>query len=203
MARSLNLSFNGKAFPLGIKKVDRKKIYGYTVVDIKDDNGSKCMLATISDDGKYILSKGCIGYTSLNEKNEHITNTSIKMLNKEGEALEKIPSSFDAEEILLEKTSLDDFLKMHIKSVYQLDPESDDVDVKELVSILETELVLKFKFNYRADYDEDDAVLLQNDGNLFMVIGQVSPFEFVGLEKVIEDDIVDEEDEEDFDFGML
>lgn len=203
MARSLNLSFDGNDYSLGIQKVDRKKIYGYTIIDIKDDNGSKCGLATISDDGKFILSKGCVGYTALNESNEYIANTSIKILNEDGKALEKIPSSFDIEKIELEKTSLNEFLKIHVKSVYQLNPETEDVDISTLISLLESELVLRFSFNYRADYDDDDAFLLQNNGTAFMVVGTISPFEFVGLEKVIEEEILDEDDDEDFDFGML
>ena len=204
MARDLKLSFNGINYALGITKVDRKKLYGYTVVDVKDDSGSKCGLATITDDGKYILSKGCVGYTTLNQKNEYVATSSIKMLDADGNALEKIPSSFDADKIELEKASLDDYLKLHVKSVYELNSETEEVDIKSLVELLKAEKVMRFKFNYRTDYDDDDAFLLQNDDTIFMVIGTISPFEFIGLEKVIEEvSIEEEDDDDDFDFGML
>lgn len=204
MARTINLSFSGADYTVGIQKVDRKKIYGYTVIDVKDDSGSKCGLATITDDGKYILSKGCVGYTALNEKNEYVATSSIKMLDVDGNAIEKIPSSFDAEKIELEKASLEDYLKLHIKSVYELNPDNEEVDLKSLITLLKAEKVMRFKFNYRTDYDDDDAFLLQNDDTVFMVIGYISPFEFIGLEKVIEEVSMDEEDDDDdFDFGML
>jgi hypothetical protein len=204
MARDISLSFNGSDYLLGISKVDRKKIYGYTEVDVKDDDGLKCSLATISDDGKYILSKGCVGYATLNEKNEYVASNTIKMVDSEGEPIDKIPSSFDLEKIELESASLDDYLKLHVKAVYQLNPENDDVDFNALAEILRAEKVLKFKFNYRADYDEDDAYLLESNDSVFMVIGVVSPFEFIGLDQVVEEEVVvDEEDEDDFDFGML
>ena len=204
MARSINLAFKGEEFNLGIAKVDRKKIYGYTVVDVKDDNGSKCGLATISDDGKYILSKGCVGYTALDEQDQYVASSSITMVDLEGNPLEKIPSSFDLEKIELEKTSLDEYLKLHVKSVYQLNPDNEDVAMNKLVELLKKEQVLKFSFNYRTDYDADDAFLLESEGTVFMVIGTVSPFEFIGLEKVVEEMIDEnEEDDDDFDFGML
>ena len=204
MARSINLAFKGEEFNLGIAKVDRKKIYGYTVVDVKDDKGSKCGLATISDDGKYILSKGCVGYTTLDEQNQYVASSNITMVDLEGNPLEKIPSSFDLEKIELEKTSLDEYLKLHVKSVYQLNPDNEDVAMNKLVELLKKEQVLKFSFNYRTDYDADDAFLLESEGTVFMVIGTVSPFEFIGLEKVAEEMIEeDEEDDDDFDFGML
>lgn len=203
MARGINLSFNGKTFSLGIQKIDRKKIYGYTVVEVKDEQDSKCNLASISDDGKYILSKGCVGYTTLNDKNEYVPNTGIKMVDLDGNDLTKIPSSFDLDEIVLEKSSLSDYLKMHIKSVYQLNPENEEVDFNALITLLKAEKVLRFRFNYRTDYDADDAFLLESNGSVFMVIGQISPFEFIGLEKTPEEEIIDEEDDDDFDFGML
>lgn len=204
MARGINLSYNGSDYNLGIKKIDRKKIYGYTVVDVKDDNGSKCGLASITDDGKYILSGGCVGYTSMNKDNEYVANNHIKRLDIDGNALERIPSSFDLDKIELEKTSLEEYLKLHVKSVYELNPNEDGVDMNALVELLKTEKVLKFSFNYRSDYDDDAAFLLQSNEVVFMVIGSISPFEFVGLEKVVvEEEIMDEDEEDDFDFGML
>ena len=203
MARGINLSYKGSDYNLGITKIDRKKIYGYTVVDVKDDNGSKCGLASITDDGKHILSSGCIGYTSMNENNEYVANNYIKRLDADGNTLERIQSSFDLDKIELTKTSLEEYLKLHVKSVYELNPNEDGVDMNALVELLKTEKVLKFSFNYRSDYDEDTAFLLQSNETVFMVIGSISPFEFIGLEKIVEEEILEDEEEDDFDFGML
>ena len=200
---AINLAYNNQEFSLGITKFDRKKVYGYTAVQVTDDQGSNCGLATISEDGMHILSKGCVGYTYLNEKNEYVASRSIKVVNEEGEILEKIPSSFDLDKIELEASSLDDFFKLAVKSVYQLNPADEEVDFSALIAVLEKETVLKFKFNYRSDYDADEAFLIHKDESVFMVIGQISPFEFIGLENTVVEDVVEEEEEEDFDFGML
>ena len=73
-----------------------------------------------------------------------------------------------------------------------------------LLKVLKTEKVLRFNFNYRTDYDEDDAFILQSNGNIFMIIGTISPFEFIGLDKIIEEEVdIEGDDDDDFDFGML
>lgn len=204
MARALNLSFQDSQFNLGITKIDRSKLYGYTSVDVKDGDGSTCGLATISEDGKHILSKGCVGYTTLNEQNEYMAAADIHMMNKNGEALEKKPSSFDLEDIPMEVSSIEEYLTINVKSVYQLDAAEEDSDVSALIPLLEEHKILKFSFNYRADYDEDDAFMLHSGDSVFMVLGSVSPFEFIGLEQQIEPVIEDDDDDdEDFDFGAL
>lgn len=203
MARAMNLSFEGKEFSLGIKKVDRSKIYGYTSVDIRDDDNLKCVLATISDDGKHILSKGCVGYTALNEKGEYISNAEMIVVDSEGKPLEKISSSFDLDKIDLQKGKMEDFLQLAVKSVYELFADG-ETDLSALISLLKEHKLLRFNFNYRTDYDADEAFLLESNDTVFMVIGAISPFEFVGLEKTVEVAIEEEEDDDDdFDFGML
>ena len=202
---AINLSFKDKNFSLGITKFERKKVYGYTSVVVKDDSGSNCGLASISEDGKHLLSKGCVGYTYINDKNEFVPSSSIKVVDENGEILEKLPSSFDLDTVELEEANLNDFFQLAVKSVYQLSPEEEGLDLSALKAILEQQHVLRFKFNYRADYDPDDAFLLNQGDAIFMVIGQVSPFEFIGLETTAIDVATDdaEEEEEDFDFGML
>ncbi len=203
MARALHLFYKGKSYNFGIQKIDRKKLYGYTVIEVKDDNNSNCTLASISDDGKYILSRGCVGYITMNQQNEYVPSNSVKMMDNEGNELERIPSSFDLEKIELREASLEEYLQLHVKAVYQLSSSDEEIDISELVKLLKELKVLRFEFNYRTDYDDDDAFLIQNEGTIFMVTGQVSPFEFIGLEKIVESEIIEEEDDDDFDFGML
>lgn len=204
MARALNLSFDGSHFSFNINKIDRSKIYGYTSVDIKDDAGLNCGLATISEDGKHILSKGCVGYATLNERNEYLTAADIQMQDNEGNALEKKPASFDLDDIPLEIASLEEYLTINVKSVYQLGEEGDE-HISALYPFLAEHKVLKFSFNYRADYASDDAFVIHNDEGVFMVLGAVSPFEFIGLEQQMVATVVEEDDDEDddFDFGAL
>jgi len=202
MARALNFSIEGNQYSLSINKLDRKKLYGFTQVEVKDEDGNKCELATISDDGKHILPKGSVGYVYMNAKNEYVPSSSMKMVDKDGNPIEKILSSFDSGKIKLERATIEDYLQMYVKAVYQLTPEGNETDLSGLLESLKKNKVLYFKFNYRTDYDNDDAFLLESEGHIFMVIGHISPFEFVGLEKTV-DDLVADDDDDDFDFGML
>lgn len=202
MARALNLSFKGTPFNVNIDKIDRSKLYGYTNVDVKDDNGSSCGLATISEDGKHILSKGCVGYATLNERNEYMATADIHMKDKDGNLLEKRPSSFDLDDIPLEVSSVKEYLTIAVKSVYQLSA-GDDTSISSLIPHLEEHKVLKFAFNYRADYDSDDAFVIHNEEAAFMVLGSVSPFQFIGLDQKPETVDAEEDDDDDFDFGAL
>ncbi len=204
MARALNLSFEGNQVALSIQKLDRKKLYGFTQVEVKDDDGNKCQLASISEDGKHILPKGSVGYIYLNAKNEYVPSSSMKMVDRDGKPIEKILSSFDLENIELQTASIEDYLQMFVKAVYQLIPEGEETDLSGLLEALKKNKVLYFKFNYRTDYDNDDAFLLESQGHVFMVIGRISPFEFIGLEKAVDELVAEDDDEDDdFDFGML
>lgn len=200
MARILNLSFGSNTMKSTIQKLDRRKLYGYTIIDVKDDNGLKCELASISDDGKHILAKGCTAYVQLNSRNEYIHNSEIIMVDSENKPLEKIQSSFDLENIELIPGKLDEYFRMNVKSTYQLITEEES----DLIKDIKKHKLLYFKFNYRTDYDYDDAFILQNEENIFMVIGRISPFDFIGLEQPVETITTDGDDEDDdLDFGML
>lgn len=127
-----------------------------------------------------------MGYTTLNERNEYMATADIQMKDKDGNALEE-------------------YLTINVKSVYQLGAD-DDSHITSLLPLLETHKVLKFAFNYRADYDADDAFMIHNEDAVFMVLGSVSPFEFIGLEQKLDTAVIEEEDDnddDDFDFGAL
>ena len=61
-----------------------------------------------------------------------------------------------------------------------------------------------FVFNYRADYEGDDAFLISNGNDVFAITGMKSDFEFIGLEDN-EQELVPEETqvEDDLDFAMF
>ena len=202
MARELNFTLENKSFNFTIQKIDRSKIYGYTTIDVRDENNSSCSLASISDDGLHILSKGCVGYISMTQDDQYIANNTLKITNTAGEPLERKPSSFDVD-IPLEPSSLEEFLTLNVKSVYQISATDETEQQTALIEQLTKHKVLKFLFNYRADYSQDAAFMIHNSEGLFILIGHINPFEFIGLEQqAIEIDDT-EDDDDNFDFGML
>ena len=49
MARKAEFSINGLSVLAELKKVDRKKIYGWSTIEVFDQNGSKCTLAGLAE----------------------------------------------------------------------------------------------------------------------------------------------------------
>ena len=73
MARLASLKLNDKVFSAGLVKLDRKKIYGWTKLDIFDDEDQPCSLASISD-GQHVLPPGSTALAGFNKKGEYVSN---------------------------------------------------------------------------------------------------------------------------------
>jgi hypothetical protein len=124
-------------------------------------------------------------------------------MDEAGKKVEKVPSIFD-EPVSLTKSDLDEYLTLNVKSVYQLALEEGK---EEIIALLKDGDIYHFPFNYRADYEADDAYLLTSAGEVFAVVGKKAELEYIGLEnkeeEVPEDPEVEDPEEDDLDFGML
>ena len=202
MPRTATLKMSDKSYTVGFIKLDRKKIYGWSKIDIFDDDDQSCTLASIAD-GQYVLPSGSITLAGFNSKGEYIAKSSLVGMDETGKKVEKVASIFD-EPSVLTKADLDEFLSLNVKSVYQLGLEEGK---EELMGLLESGDIYHFSFNYRADYEADDAFLLTNAGEVFAVVGKKAELEYIGLEnkeeEVPEEPEAEATEEEDFDFGML
>ena len=199
MARKADLLMNGQSILVEFKKVDRKKIYGWSTIEVFDENGSKCKLSGLAE-GQYVLPSGSTALVSLNSKGEAISKSTLIGINSDGEKVEKVPSIYD-QKVILREASIDEYLSMAVKSVYQLKiDENKDALLKEL----DNGKIYYFVFNYRADYEGDDAFLISNGTDVFAITGMKSDFEFIGLEDN-EQELVPEENqvEDDLDFAMF
>ena len=58
MAKPLTVVYRGETVHLDLKKVDRDKLYGYSDLEVVDDAGKPCELATLIGDGHSIVGKG-------------------------------------------------------------------------------------------------------------------------------------------------
>jgi hypothetical protein len=200
MARTASLLLNKQTFKVGFKKLDRKKIYGWTKTEVFDDQDQLCTLATIAD-GQYILPSGSIAMASFNDKGEYVSKRSLVGVNEQGEKVDKAPSIFD-EPVSLKAVDLDEYLTLNVKSVYQL---SIDEGKEIIIELLEKGKIFHFMFNYRSDYEADDAYLISNEGEVFAVVGKKATFNYIGLDNKEEETADEPEiiDEDDFDFSML
>tara|TARA_B100000953_G_scaffold247460_2_gene209653 strand:- start:3905 stop:4507 length:603 start_codon:yes stop_codon:yes gene_type:complete len=200
MPRTASLSLNDQTFNVAFTKLDRKKIYGWTKTEVFDDQDQLCALATIAD-GQHILPSGSVAMASFNDRGEYVSKSSLIGLDDKGKKVEKVPSIFDAPAIL-KAIDLDEYLSLNVKSVYQLTL-SEGKEV--LIEILNSGEIFHFMFNYRSDYEADDAYLISNEDAIFAVVGKKANLEYIGLDNK-EEELPEEPeivDEDDFDFGML
>ena len=200
MPRTASLSLNDQIFNVGFTKLDRKKIYGWTKTEVFDDQDQLCALATIAD-GQHILPSGSVAMASFNDRGEYVSKSSLIGLDNKGKTVEKVPSIFDAPAIL-KAIDLDEFLSLNVKSVYQLSL-SEGKEV--LIEMLDKGDIFHFMFNYRSDYEADDAYLISNEDAIFAVVGKKANLDYIGLDNK-EEELPEEPeivDEDDFDFGML
>jgi hypothetical protein len=200
MARQVEFIINGISVTAELKKVDRKKIYGWSTVEVFDKNGSKCKLASISD-GVHVLPSGSSSLLKFNDKGESVSTSDLVGFNHKGEKVEKVPSIYDGK-VELKESTIDDYLSLAVKTVYQLNME----DNTTMLSELKDGKVFSFVFNYRTDYEGDDAFLISNGETAFAVIGKITDLEFIGLNDN-ETELVELEDdaqeEEELDFAMF
>ena len=200
MAKQAEFIINGSSVMAELKKVDRKKIYGWSTVEVFDENGSKCKLASISD-GVHILPSGSSSLLKFNDKGETVSSSELVGFNLEGEKVEKVPSIYDGK-INLKEATIDDYLSLVVKTVYQLNMEDDTT----MLNALKDDKLYSFIFNYREDYEGDDAFLISNGETVFAVSGKVADLEFVGLIDNEKELVVTEEEsteEEELDFAMF
>lgn len=200
MARQAEFSFSGTSIKAEFKKVDRKKIYGWTSIEVFDEDGSQCKLAGLAE-GSYIMPSGSTSLVSLNTKGEAVSRSALIGVNGEGKKVEKVPSIYD-EKVMLREASLDEYLSMAVKSVYQLQIGENK---ESLLDELNSGKIYYFVFNYRADYEGDDAFLLSNENEVFAVTGMSSDLEFIGLDEYEQELVINESEEEDtdLDFAMF
>lgn len=200
MARKAEFSINGHSVKAELKKIDRKKIYGWSTIDVFDEKGSKCKLAGLAE-GQFVMPSGSTALVSLNLKGEAVSKSSLVGVDSAGKKVEKVPSIYD-QKVMLREATLDEYLAMAVKSVYQLQI---DENKEDLINELNDGKIYYFVFNYRADYEGDDAFLVSNGTDVFAITGMSSELEFIGLEDNEQELVTDDtaEVENDMDFAMF
>jgi hypothetical protein len=204
MGKNLHFVIEGKSWSAGISKVDRNKVYGHVEEVISDSNGELCTVASILDDGQTIIVSGATALKTVNSDNREVSKDTIKTVNLDGTDAVLVPSSYDTDAVLTPGT-LDDLFNLETTAVYQLvwDDEAAKLD---LISYLSTNKVLKFVFNYRADYEGADAVLITAQNQVFALTGKFLEFKFLENKQIIiteESEAESNVEEDAMDFGML
>ena len=204
MAKPLVFSLGGTEFSFEMTKVDRAKLYGYKEIEVRDEQGDLCEMATLVEDGHTIIGRGGTGIGYLSADGLWCEKTELKPVDLSGQPIEPVPSSFATAIELAEPTTADDYLAHSIRSLYALSTQVEG----SLIERLKAGAIFKFAYSYRGGLEADIAFLLSNEsGELFMAVGSATAIEYVGLQQtatVVEEDWqADDEESDDMDFSMM
>ena len=200
MGRKIQFNIDGVLLKSELSKVDRSKLYGSTKKVVKSSDGNNCILSDLYE-GSIILPKGSVGQVLIDDSGNSVSRSQLIGFNSQGEKVEKVPSIFSIENNC-KQVEIDDFISSSIKSIYQLIIDEDQIESWKKY-FLNDEVYL-FEFNYREDYEGDDAFLISNEEGFFISVGKKNEFEFLELSNVsVEDTDEDIEIEDDLDFSMF
>jgi len=204
MAKPLVLALGGKEIPLALTKVERSDLYGFVQIESFDEQGRKCTLATLADDGRSVIPSGGTAFASLSPEGYWINKSSLVPTDSQGNRITPVTSSYAAPVPLEKVCSVEDYLSHDIRAVYQI---SSGGDWSALVHELKKGTIFTFPYSFRGGLEPDVGFLLAAaDGTPFFVVASPPRLEFVGLEQtagVAEEDESAAEAEETIDFGML
>ncbi len=200
MAQTPTFRFKDFSFDAALVRLNRDKVYGWVETKYADTADQTCSFVSILDDGRTLVGQGGLALKSLDAAGNEIDKSSLIACYADGSAATLFPSVFEKENILSTEKKIEDYLSLDVKAVYQLNVVANS---EELLSILKEHKVLYFQFNYRADYDPDEAFLIAQDTNVFIITGKLTNFTYSSLllPTVLEDET--EEETDDLDFNMF
>ena len=204
MAKPLVVTCEGAAFPLALSKVERSDLYGFVEVETLDEQGKKCALATLADDGRSVIPSGGTAIVTLSPEGNWVDKKTLAPTDNQGKRIQPVPSSYTAPVPLEKAATIDEYLSHDIRAVYQL---SSETDLGPLLDRLQAGTIYQFPYSFRGGLEPDTAfLLLSAEGAPFLALGSPTRLEFVGFEQsaaITGDEDAGEEEEESLDFSMM
>lgn len=167
MAKPIVLSFEGVESSFVHAKLDRARLYGARRRVPLDQEGLACVKAALTTDGQYLLQSGMTAQGYFDEEGRWLQRSQLVGLGPDGNTLELQPSTLGVAQVA-EVVDPSILLRYTTDSVYTLEPSSID---SALASRLDAGDVLRFGFNYGADYHQETAFLVKNSEGFFCLVG--------------------------------
>ena len=203
MPRPLILSVDGREFPVQNVRINREDLYGSVEIETFDEKRKPAELLILAPDGKTLIGKGGTALATLDAKGNSISRTELNLVGANGEALERVESSFDKSNEL-RKADVDDYLSMIVKSVYSIGAVGEE-SISHLVDLLSDGRIYRFPFSYRGGVEYDDAFVIGNGKDAFLVIGKQAVMQFAKLGQAAKLEPIEEDEisADDLDFDLL
>ncbi len=204
MATPLVFRFGQTEIPFRLNKVDRSKLYGYKELEVLDDSGQTCELATIADDGQTIVGRGGVALAMLAPDGRWCERNQLKPVDVDGQTIEPVKSSYGTPVDLATKVTAEEYLSHNIRSIYVLESENPS---PELQQELEAGTIYSFPYSFRGGLEADCGFLLMSaDKVVFLAVGSPTRIQFLGLQQsAVEADATEEDsaDGDSMDFDMI
>jgi hypothetical protein len=203
MPRPLVLSLDGEEFSVGLFKIDRSDLYGEVKIEAFDEKGNPATIKVLAADGNTLIDKGGTALEMVDKNGNSLDRGQINTVSIEGKELKQVESSFSHVNAISE-AGIDDYLSLIVKSVYWIQPnEGESVDL--LLQNLKDGRIYSFPFSYRDGIESDEAYLVGNGKDAFMVIGHQATLEFVKFNQTTTLDSTEEQEisADDIDFDLL
>jgi len=200
MAKEASFQISGKTFSATLTKLDRDKLYGWVEERYQDRKGNPLSWATLLLDGKTLIAAGGTALKTIGPDGGEVSKSTLKAIMPDGSDALIQKSVYDEPVQLDESHSIEDLMRLEVKSLYQLSV-TDGLDTVK--AVLSNSPVLYFKFNYRADYEADDAFIIRQGDHIFIITGMLQEFEYALPEKPAVVDVDEEESDSSIDFNMF
>ncbi len=203
MARPLVFQLGETLLSMEMNKVDRSRLYGSKELEVVDDSGNRCELATLAEDGRTLVGRGSTALGWLDADLNWCDKSQLRPVDLDGNEVQPVASSFNAPIKLFDTCSIDDYLQHNIRLVYAV---TSDCDLRDLIAELKRGTIFTFAYSYRGGHEADVGFLLCNDAeDVMLAIGNPTAVNFIGLPTPVLDSTESdgEEDGELIDFDMI
>jgi hypothetical protein len=202
MAKPLVLQYGDRMLSFVLNKIDRAALYGHKELEVLNEDGKVCELATLADDGRTVVGPGGTGLAYISADRQWCDKAKLKPIGLEGNEITPVSSSFNAPIPLGQQVSVNDYLDHKIRLVYCLTSED---DVSQLSQELARGTIFSFPYSYRGGLQADAGFLLASDGKVFMAVGNRTDMQYIGLQQssALTEDDADDDETDLMDFDMM
>jgi len=198
MAREIQLLLDNNLSSFAFKKVSRNDLYGFKKRIPLGNDGQPCVRAQIDEDTGQLIPSGGLEGVYINQNFSNVEKIDLVAKDSSNQTLKKFDSTLGTPQ-KIEPINVDDLLSLEVTSVYALTPSSLD---SKLETALSQNQCFQFPFNYYSDYNLETGVLIQSGDNIFALIGNLCPSDWV--EENTQPSIIEEiQEEEELDFQMF
>ena len=130
MARPIIVSINNKNSIFQLKKIERKKLYGFRKRLAIDENNDECKRASLTEDGEVLIKSGMTSQGWFIEEGKQIESNEIGAIDENNNELCLIPSTLGINQDLEGPMNPKDLLDLSVTASYSIIPDEISNDLK-------------------------------------------------------------------------